>query len=185
MRRLLPALAAIVFLLLLHSAAHAQVGVYAMFSADHYSGLGVGSGTDVNQSGSITPYGGTFGFYDDALHAGPVHLGYDARFKVDNSSNSTPYGNKLLGGLAGARLDVNTLVLPFRPYVQAEVGGIGTNNGTSDNRHTGFAYQVQAGGDFTILPHLGVRVEYGAGQVKDNHLNNTLQSFGAGLVLRL
>ena len=185
MNRLLLAGTAVLSLLLITSRAHAQVGIYGMFSADHYSGLGVGSGTASNQSGGITPLGGTFGFYDDVIHAGPVHLGYDARLKVDNSANSTPYGNKLLGGFVGGRLDGNLIVLPFRPYVQAEIGGVGTNNGTSTTRQGAFAYQVQFGGDFTLVPHLGVRLEYGAGQVETSGSNHTLQSFGAGLVLRL
>lgn len=185
MKRTLLAFAAVCLLSLIPASAHAQVGIYGMFSADHYSGLGVGPGTSSTQSGGITPIGGTFGFYDDVVGAGPVHLGYDARLKVDNSANSTPYGNKLLGGLVGARLDGNLVLLPFRPYVQAEIGGVGTNNGTSYNRTAGFAYQVQFGGDFTLIPHLGVRLEYGAGQVKNDSLNHTLQSFGAGLVFRL
>ncbi len=185
MNRLLLAATAVLPLLLLHPSARAQAGIYGMFSADHYSGLGVGPGTANNQSGGITPLGGTFGFYDDVLHTGPIHLGYDVRFAVDNSANSTPYGNKFVGGFAGARLDGNLIVLPFRPYVQAEIGGIGVNNGTSYDRQGAFAYQVQFGGDFTILPHLGVRLEYGAGQAETTGSNHTLQSFGAGLVLRL
>ena len=185
MKRLLLAGTAVLFLSIVHASARAQVGIYGMFSADHYSGLGVGTGTGSNQSGGITPLGGTFGFYDDVVHAGPVHLGYDVRLKVDNSANSTPYGNKLLGGLVGARLDGNLIVLPFRPYIQAEIGGVGTNNGTSYTRQGSFAYQVQFGGDFTLLPHLGVRLEYGAGQVETQVQRHTLQSFGAGLVFRL
>lgn len=185
MKRSLLLLSAFCLFFLTLASAQAQVGIYGMFSADHYSGLGVGSGTASNGSGGITPIGGTFGFYDDVLHAGPVHLGYDARLKIDNSANSTSYGNKLLGGFVGARLDGNLIVLPFRPYVQAEVGGVGTNNGTSSDRQGAFAYQVQFGGDFTVLPHIGVRLEYGAGQAETTGSNHTLQSFGAGLVVRL
>ena len=185
MKRFILALAAVCLLFLLPVCGRAQVGIYGMFSADHYSGLGVGPGTASNQTGGITPLGGTFGFYDDVLKAGPIKLGYDARVKIDNSSNSTPYGNKLFGGLVGARLDANALVLPFRPYVQAEIGGVGVNNGTSTSRQAAFAYQVQFGGDFTLLPHVGVRLEYGAGQAETTGSNHTLQSFGAGLVVRL
>ena len=184
-RLLLLPLSAVCLLSLLSARAKAQVGIYALFSADHYSGLGVGPGTSSTQSGGITPIGGTFGFYDDAIHAGPVHLGYDARLKIDNSANSTPYGNKVLGGLVGGRLDANPVVLPFRPYVQAEIGVIGTNNGTNTSRSAGFGYQVQFGGDITLFPHVGARLEYGAGQVKNDSLSHTLQSFGAGLVFRL
>jgi hypothetical protein len=168
------------------AAAGAQVAPYAMFSASHYSGLGVGPGTAADQSGGITPLGGTFGVNDDVFHAGPVAAGGDLRLMVQNSANSTPYGNKLLGVLTGVRLTANTVVLPFRPYVQAEIGGVGTNGGTSYNKTTSFAYQVQFGGDITIVPHLGVRLEYGVGQLTGgSEPNHTLQTLGAGLVLRL
>ncbi len=185
MKRLLLAGTAIALALLIHPGAHAQVGIYGMFSADHYSGLGVGTGTASNQSGGITPLGGTFGFYDDLVNLGPVHLGSDTRLVVENSANSTPYGNKLIGGFVGARLAANTIVLPFRPYVQAEIGGVGTNNGTSYTRTGAFAYQFQFGGDFTLVPHVGLRLEYGAGQVETQYQRHTLQSFGAGIVFRL
>jgi len=185
MKHLLPALAVAALLSSLPACAHGQVGIYGMFEADHYSGLGVGPGTSSTQSGGITPIGGTFGFYDDVIHAGPIHLGYDARLKIDNSANSTSYGNKLLGGLVGGRLDANPVVLPFRPYLQAEVGVIATNNGTNPSRSAGLGYQVQFGGDVTLFPHVGARFEYGAGQVRNDSLSHTLQSFGAGLIVRL
>lgn len=167
--------------------AGAQLAPYAMFSAGHYSGQGVGPGTAPNQSGGLTAYGGTFGLYDNFLKLGPVKLGSDARFLIANSGNSTPYGNKLVGGLFGLRLDTGGVpLLPVNPYIQAEIGGVGTNNGTSPDRTGSFAYQVQVGGDFTILPHLDARVEYGTGQLTNiNATNHTLQTFSAGLVLRL
>ena len=168
-------------------AAHAQIAPYAMFSASHYSGIGVGVGTAPNQSGGITPLGGTFGVYADGLRSGPVALGVDMRGIIQNSANSTPYGDKLSGFMVGGRIAANTMVLPFRPYGQLEIGAIGTNNGTQPTRSVGFAYQVQVGGDFTLVPHLALRVEYGAGQVTvagDNN-HHTLQTGGIGLVLRL
>ena len=173
-------------LLLLPGAARAQVAVYAMASAGHYSGLGVGPGTASNQSGGITARGGTFGVYDNFAPFGPVKLGGDARVIVQDSANSTPYGNKILGGLFGLRLGVNVPAVPLRPYIQAEVGGVGTNNGTSTTRTASFAYQVQGGADVTIFPHLDVRGEYGAGQLTSiSGTNHTLQEFGIGLVVRL
>ena len=165
---------------------HAQYAPYAMFSAGHYSGQGVGAGTPPTQSGGITSLGGTFGLNDDFLKAGPVKIGGDARFMIQNSANSTPYGNKLAGGLVGGRISANTVVLPFRPYFGAEIGVVATNNGTSYTKTSHFAYQFQFGGDFTLLPHLGLRTEYGVGQLSTgNGTNHTLQTFGAGLVLRL
>lgn len=173
-------------LFLLTASAGAQVGIYGMFSGGHYSGLGVGPGTPSNQSGGITATGGTFGVYSNFVPLGPVKLGGDARVIVQDSANSTPYGNKLLGGLFGLRLGVTIPAVPLRPYVQAEIGGVGSNNGTSTTKTASFAYQVQGGLDLTILPHLDARGEYGAGQLTSiNGTNHTLQEFGIGLVLRL
>jgi hypothetical protein len=45
---------------------------------------------------------------------------------------------------------------------------------------------VNGGVDVTILPHLDIRGEYGAGQLTSIHnTNHTLQEFGIGLVLRM
>lgn len=167
--------------------AEAQVAPYAMFSAGHYSGLGVGVGTAPTQSGGITALGGTFGVYDDRYSAGPIHLGADARVVIENSANSTKNGDKISGFLFGGRLDGDLPAFPVRPYVQAEIGLVGTNSGTSPSRTTSFAYQFQFGGDFGLLiPHLSGRLEYGAGQVETGGgTSHTLQTFGAGLVLRL
>ena len=167
--------------------AEAQVAPYAMFSAGHYSGLGVGVGTAPTQSGGITALGGTFGVYDDRYSAGPIHLGADARLVIENSANSTKNGDKISGFLFGGRLDGDLPAFPVRPYAQAEIGIVGTNSGTSPTRTTSFAYQFQFGGDFGLLiPHLAGRLEYGAGQVETGGgTSHTLQTFGAGLVLRL
>src|ERR1700753_792314 len=51
--------------------AGAQLAPYAMFSAGHYSGQGVGNGTAATQSGGMTALGGTFGLYDNFLRLGP------------------------------------------------------------------------------------------------------------------
>ena len=167
--------------------AAAQLAPYAMFSAGHYSGIGVGNGTAPNQSGGMTALGGTIGLYDDFIRLGPARLGADFRGIIEKSSNSTTYGNKILGGLVGARIDASgTPLLPFNPYFQAEVGAVGTNNGTSANRTSSFAYQFQFGADFTIFPHVAIRAEYGAGQLDTSgNTSHTLQTFGAGLVVRL
>jgi hypothetical protein len=164
----------------------AQVAPYAMFSTGHYSGLGVGAGTRSDQSGGITALGGTFGVYDDFVKMGPARLGGDVRAIIENSSNSTPVGNKIAGGLFGVRLDGGGMHgIPFNPYVQAEIGGVGTNNGTSYNKSSSFAYQFQFGGDISLFPHVAARLEYGAGQLSTNNVDHTLQTFGVGIVVRL
>lgn len=165
----------------------AQAAVYGMFSAGHYSGLGVGYGTPSNQSGGMTARGGTFGVYDNFAPFGPVRFGGDARLIIQNSANSTTYGNKLAGFLFGPRLEVAPPPpIPVKPYIQLEFGGVGSNNGTSASKSVSFAYQVNGGVDFTLVPHLDLRGEYGAGQLTSlGNSHHTLQEFGIGLVLRM
>jgi len=166
--------------------ARAQIAPYAMFNLGHYSGLGVGVGTAATQSGGFTAYGGTFGVYDNLLKAGPIHVGADARLLIANSGNSTQFGNKEAGFLTGGRVEINTVALPIRPYGQVELGIVATNNGTLSNKNSSFAYQLQFGADYTLLPHIAARAEYGVGQVEtggDTH--HTLQTFGVGIVVRL
>jgi hypothetical protein len=158
-----------------------------MFSAGHYSGLGVGTGTLPTQSGGITALGGTFGGYVLYPTASPISLGIDARLIVENSANSTTYGNKVLGGLAGFRVDASDAQLPIVPYFQFEIGGVGTNNGTSATRSASFAYQAQFGADFPFASRqVAARLEYGAGQLTGiSGANHTLQTFSAGIVFHL
>jgi len=158
-----------------------------MFNAGHYSGQGVGNGTAVTESGGMTALGGTFGGYVLYPSPGPVHLGIDARLIVDNSANSTTYGNKVLGGLVGFRIDGSGSQLPIVPYFQFEVGGVGTNNGTSTTRTGSFAYQAQFGADFPFANRqVAARLEYGTGQLTGiNNTNHTLQTFSAGIVFHI
>ena len=160
---------------------------YGMFSLGHYSGQGVGVGTAPTQSGGITALGGTFGGYVSYPTDSPIGIGVDARLIVENSSNSTPYGNKVLGGLVGLRLDGSGARLPIDPYFQFEIGGVGTNSGTSRSRTASFAYQAQFGADFPLgTPQLSARMEYGTGQLTSiGNTNHTLQTFSFGLVLHV
>jgi hypothetical protein len=175
----------LVVFLLATGSIHAQFGIYGMGTGGIESGPGVGSQALSNGHGSFTAWGGTGGIYDDFLHLGPIRLGADGRFFIEHTGNSTPYGNKLQGGLGGLRADAHLPLIPLRPYVQAEVGAAGTNNGTEPSLTTGFTYQVQFGLDITVFPHLDLRGEYGVGQMFFEGDNPTLQQFGGGLVLRL
>ncbi len=177
----------LVLAILFPARGHAQAGLYGMLSAGHYSGLGVGYGTASTQSGGMTARGGTFGVYDNFMPFGPVRFGGDARVIIQNSANSTSYGNKIAGFLFGPRLEIAPPPpIPVKPYIQLEFGGVGSNNGTSTSKSVSFAYQVNGGIDFTILPRLDLRGEYGAGQLTSiGNSHHTLQEFGIGLVLRM
>jgi hypothetical protein len=145
--------------------AHAQAGIYAMGSGGNYAGAG-------------TAWGGTFGVYDNFIPLGPVKLGGDGRFLVQHNGGST--AGRLLGGFFGLRLTVGAPAVPVHPYIQAEVGGVGSNGSSSSS----FAYQVQGGLDVTIFPHLDARGEFGGGDTTGNG-SQSLEEFGLGLVLRL
>jgi len=165
----------------------AYLSPYAMFDAGHYSGLGVGNGTASTQSGGMTALGGTFGGYVIYPSPGPLQFGVDARIIVDNSANSTTYGNKILGGLVGFRIDGSNSQLPVVPYFQIGIGGAATNNGTSTSRTGSFAYQAQFGADFPFANRqIAARLEYGTGQLTGiNNVNHTLQTFSAGIVVHI
>jgi len=140
-----------------------------------------------NSAGNFWAGGGTLGIHDDFLTLGPLKLGSDVRGFIQHSSNShNSYGNQLRGGLVGLRLGLHAPLIPFKPYIQAEVGGVSTNYGQNSSRTGNFAYQVQLGADFTVFPHLDVRAEYGGGELVSvfGSGNVTLQQVGAGAVVR-
>ena len=118
---------------------------------------------------------------------GPVKFGGDGRFFIQSTATNHAYGNQLRGGLVGARLALFSHAAPFSPYIQAEIGGVGTNYGTQAQRSTSFAYQVQGGLDYTIVPHLDGRFEYGAGQIGALFPGNRqeMQQIGLGIVVRI
>ena len=84
--------------------AKAQYGLYAMGSGGYLGSVNAGQGSLVVSRDSVSAYGGTFGFYDTLLHAGPLHLGADARYVIESGSGSTHYGNQIRSGLIGPRL---------------------------------------------------------------------------------
>ena len=168
------------------SAAHAQFGLYAMGSGGFLGSTSASQGSLLVQNSGFSSYGGTIGLYDDFAHLGPVRLGSDVRYFQETSSNSNSYGNKLHGLTTGLRLEVRAPLIPFKPYVQAEVGGVGTNYGTQAGDTGVFAYQIQGGVDFTLIPHLDLRGEYGGGQIDGVFAGSkqALQQAGIGLVVR-
>lgn len=167
--------------------AKAQIGVYALGSGGFLSAVNAKSGPLTLTSQGFSSFGGTFGVYDDAKKLGPLRFGGDVRGCIEHSSNSNNYGNQLRGLLFGGRAEINTHVLPLRPYIQAELGGVGTNYGTQATRSSSFAYQIQIGADFTLFPHLDARFEYGDGEINSVYsgYKQTMQQVGAGLVFRL
>lgn len=169
------------------ASASGQIGLYGMGSGAFLGTATATQGSLVAQQSGFSAYGGTVGLYDNLLRLGPLKLGADARYFQETSSNNNSYGNKLHGGLAGVRLALNLPLFPLKPYLQAEIGGVGTNYGTQANDTGSFAYAIQGGVDYTIFPHLDLRAEYGGGQITSVYGSGNkqaLQEAGLGLVVR-
>jgi hypothetical protein len=165
----------------------AQVAIYGMGSGGYLSAVNSSIGPTTLSGESFSAYGGTLGAYDTLRSWGPVKFGADARGFIESSTNSDTYGNQLRGLMGGARLALFSHAVPFSPYFQAEIGGVGTNYGTQSTRSTSFSYQIQGGLDYTIFPHLDGRFEYGAGQIGAfaQGQRQEMQQIGLGLVVRI
>ncbi len=165
--------------------AHGQFAVYGLFSGGILGSTRTIPGSNAPQDAGFSSGGFTIGAYDEFTKTGLIHFGIDGRYFSESSSNSNSYGNKLHGGLIGARLSLKLPILPLKPYVQAEVGGVGTNYGINANTTSSSAWQINGGVDYTVLPHLDLRAEYGGGLINAYQGGNqTLQQFGGGVVLR-
>ena len=170
----------------LSGTASAQVAIYGMGSGGFLGSTDASQGSLLLQNSGFSAYGGTFGLYDDFLRLGPLKLGTDVRYFQQTSSNGNSYGNKLRGVTAGLRLALKIPAFPLKPYVQGEIGDIATNYGTQPNMPNSFTYQIQGGLDYTLLPHLDLRAEYGGGQINayGNGLKQSVQQAGLGVVVR-
>jgi hypothetical protein len=167
--------------------AKAQMGLYAAGSGGYVGSVTATSGSLVVSQNSFSAYGGTFGFYDTLLHAGPLRFGGDARYVIESSDGSTPYGNQVRSGLIGPRLALFSHAVPFSPYFQFEIGGASTNYGHYASRSSSFAYQAQFGLDYSLAPHIDARIEYGGGKIGSafNGYREEMQQVNLGIVVRL
>jgi len=129
---LLPALA--LALATLPSIAHAQGGVYGMFSVDRLSGIASSPilPAGVSYNNSVNPLGFTGGAFYDFKSFGPVRLGVDLRGSTANAkrgaqATSDSSGAHIYSGLGGIRLSFHTPVKYIKPYVEG-AAGIGRSN---------------------------------------------------------
>ena len=183
--RLLFVVLALVVFALPQPKAHAQFAIYGMVSGGILGTTPTTPGSTSTHDAGFSSGGFTIGAYDEFTKTGPIRFGIDGRYFSQTSSNSNSYGNKLHGGLIGARLSLKLPILPIKPYVQAEVGGVGTNYGINANTTSSSAWQINLGVDYTVLPHLDLRAEYGGGLINAYQGGNqTLQEFGGGVALR-
>jgi hypothetical protein len=182
----------LLLLILFFSAAssNAQIGVYGKLDLTHFTNNG--------NKASEWFYGPGIGIYDNFLHVGPVQLGADLR-----GTYSFGDKDKYRSVLGGVRIAVKPPLLPIRPYAEGLVGVAGTKSNQtgsfstansvsfSNTFGTKFAYQVLGGVDWTILPHLDLRLaEIGYGRVSPvssgvNPQSSSITSISSGIVLRL
>ena len=127
--------------------AHAQA-VYVEGTASRIS----------NSASDNWVFGPTVGVYFDRGGALPAHIGLDVRGQF-LSKGSTSVKNFMIG----PRISFVPHVVPFKIYGQAEIGFTNYSLSSSSNSdHTGFGYQLDAGLETTLLPHIDWRViEFG------------------------
>ena len=175
----------LVFAFAVTSVAHAQIGIYATYDAQHASDKDQNLAAGISSSPHTWQNGPTFGFYDDYLHAGPIRLGTDVRYDILHGDGSTRQGL-----LLGLRLAVKPPVLPIKPYIQASAGFEHTSHSNFATSGTNGQYRIAGGVDWTLLPRFDWRVvEVGRGslfgQGSTGITTNALTTLSSGFVFRL
>jgi len=172
--------------------AHAQFGVYGMFSVNRLTGIqsspltalyipaGFTAANAFNDD--VNPLGFTGGAYYDFKTFGPVRLGADLRGSIVTSKRGAEVccdgaGTRIESGLGGVRASFSTPKKWLKPYVQASAGigrsnyGISTPSATGSGLYDNLEYHGYAGVDLAIVPYADWRVfEVGYG---------ALNSFGS------
>ncbi len=151
------------------AAAHAQIGVYANFSA-----------AKLNLGNTDWVYGPGFGGYIDHGHLIFLSTGIDARGVILGSGQSTQFD----AGYIGPRVAFRPHVLPIKPYVEALAGVGRLSSGATDT--TKFSYQFVGGVDYTLIPRIDWRVaefSYGGLSIFDTSLHP--KTISTGIVIRL
>jgi hypothetical protein len=163
-------LLALLVLLLSPIGLHSQVSIYAGFSGANIGGV----------SGTNWVYGPLVGIYKQTGHAAStVSIGGDLRGSFLARDNFHYYT-----GAVGPRIAFKAPVLPFRPYIEGLIGAGNLQQGDGTASHTHFNYQVLAGLDTTIFPHIDWRmVEFDYSAVSGSSVNAKILS--TGLVLRI
>jgi hypothetical protein len=168
--------------------AHAQFGVYGMFTVNDLSNTASSplplppnaTGSAFQRSNSVDPLGGTGGVYYDFKKAGLVTLGGDVRGSIMSTKrgayiNFNGPGARVYSVLGGVRAQFHPPIKILKPYVEGLVGlgrsdyGLFSDQGTSASPlptkiYSNFEYQGLVGLDLKLLPIMDFRVvEFGYG----------------------
>jgi hypothetical protein len=162
--------------------AHAQFGVYGMFTVDRLSNTASSpvplppNSTDpvFTRSNSVDPLGGTGGVYYNFKKAGIVTLGADVRGSIMTTKrgayeNFNGPGARIYSVLGGVRAEFHPPLKVLKPYVQGSVGlgrsdyGLYSNQSQSaaplpNKIYSNFEYEGLAGLDIKLLPIMDYRV---------------------------
>jgi len=192
----------------LPSIAHAQAGVYALFTTDRLSGIKSSPilPAGVVYNNSVNPLGFTGGAYYDFKSFGPVRIGADLRGSTINSkrgaqANSDGSGAHIYSALGGVRLSFHTPVKYIKPYVEGAAGlgrsnyGVLTNANVSTYVNPGvqtisnLEYHGYVGVDVPFAPFADWRmfeVGYGALNSFGNAAHTyPIMSISSGIVFHL
>src|SRR5580704_9049447 len=107
------------------TSAHAQVGVYGMFTVDRLSNIQSSPllPSPAPRVDPVNPLGGTGGVYYDFLKLGPVKLGADLRGSILTTKRGANVsfndsGTRIYSFLGGVRAVFHTPIASLKPYVQ-------------------------------------------------------------------
>lgn len=168
----LPLLVVLFALLALSTAAHAQTAIYGGFSA-----------AKIDYPSNKWVYGGNFGVYSDFVKLPMARVGADLRFfAIRPDSNTT-----LFSTLVGPRIVFHPKLIQLSPYAEGLIGSGHYSFGNNTPSRSKFEFQVIAGADRPIVPHLDWRVaEFAYGQLATRayHTNLHQETVSTGLVLR-
>ena len=195
------------------TSAHAQVGVYGMFTVDRLSNIASSplplppnsTATAFARANTVDPLGGTGGVYYDFLKLGPVKLGADLRGSILTTKrgayiNFNGPGARIYSVLGGVRGSFQTPVKSLKPYLQISAGLGRSDYGLYSNRpastsplpnaiNSNFQYEGLVGLDIKLLPIMDWRVaEFGYGGLDPfgtNSHNYPIKQVSMGFVIHL
>jgi hypothetical protein len=162
------------------ASAHAQFGVYGMFTADRLSNIASSplplppNSEGFERSNSVNPLGGTGGVYYNFKKTAHVTLGADVRGSILTTKRGAYVdfngpGARIYSVLGGVRAQFHPPIKVLKPYVQGSLGLGRSDYGLFVDMppstaplptkiYSNFEWQALAGLDIKLLPIMDYRV---------------------------